>query len=47
MIEKIRQFLFGDPPKWEEYDRVIDKKGRIHILFIDKEKGKFKKVYLD
>lgn len=47
MIEKLRQFLFGERPEWEEYDRVTDKKGRIHILFIDKKKGRFKKVWLD
>ena len=47
MIYKLRNYLFGPPSKWEEYERVVDKKGRIRILFIDKEKGRFKKVYLD
>lgn len=47
MIKKLRQYLFGDPPKWEEFTRVVDKKGRTNILFIDSTRSKFKKIYID
>ncbi len=47
MIYLLRKFLFGPPPSWEEYERFTSKSGKMTILFMDKKRGLFRKVYVE